>query len=365
MKIGIVTIHNHYNYGALLQAIATQYILIRMGHEVQFIDYYPVETEKINHNNTLAFHPKKLALYILSKCNLKYRLKLKRFDNFRQNFHLTQRFYSLSELYSSPPEFDIYLVGSDQVWNMEHGINTFYFLDFVKNGANKISYASSFGTENIPSDLKPKLKELLKEFKAISVREDDGVKIIKEATERKATQVLDPTILLSVDDWMNYMSKEIVSDNDYILVYGLLNTNNSVQLINEVRSRCKLPVVGIPMGYRVPREFKVDKEINEAGPAEFVSLFKNAKVVLTSSFHGLAFAVNFEKTFFVLPHPTRNSRLSSLLTALCLEKRQLSSFTEIKQLDDSDFYIDYKIHSKRLNELRSESLEFLKQAIED
>src|SRR5690606_30181677 len=98
--------------------------------------------------------------------------------------------------------------------------------------------------------------------------------------------------------------------------------NESVEIVNALRKRYKLKVVGIPMGIKVPSKFNADKEIMDAGPIEFVSLFRNAKVICTSSFHGLAFSIIFEKTFYAVPHLTRNSRISSLLKLLNLDKRQ-------------------------------------------
>ncbi len=360
MRIGIVTVHSAYNYGAMLQAFATQKVLTEMGHQVQFIDCYPLDLEKSNEGRKIDFTPKGLALFLLLLMSKKQKKRLERFRKFRARLHLTKRYYSRQEIYDAPPKFDVYMVGSDQVWNMEHGMSTFNFLDFVKDKIpKKISYASSFGTENIPDEYKKKLKELLADFSAISVREDDGVKIIKEATGRNSVQVLDPTLLLSENKWEEYIGQKPNVDGGYILIYALANTKESVKLVEALRKRYKLNVIGIPMGQRVPSKFGLDLEVKDAGPLEFVSLFRHAKVVCTSSFHGLAFAINFEKTLFVVKHPTRNSRLNSMLSLLGLEDRQYYSPQKIEALSDQDLFMDYSKITPILDRQRINSKKFL------
>lgn len=362
MRIGVLTMHNFYNYGAMLQAFATQVVIEDMGHDIKFIDYYPEAQERIN-TNRLTLNPKKLITNLILSSNKKYKLRRNRFHEFGTRFNTTERFFTKDEIYRNPPEFDVYIVGSDQVWNMENGFNSFAFLDFANSYSKKISYASSFGTESISDQFKIKLKESLKSFNAISTREDDGVQIIKDAAGRDAVQVLDPTLLLTNDIWKTYLPKLNKNQKEYILIYALNDTKQSEDLLLAIRKRYDLPVHGIPMGNKLPHRFKVDKEINDAGPMEFVSSFLNAKVICTSSFHGLAFAVNFEKTFFVLPHPNRNSRLNSLMKLLKLEKRQKFSPEEILKLNDSDLYMDYSKTSIILNKQRTNSLDFLKDNI--
>ncbi len=360
MRIGIVTVHSAYNYGAMLQAFATQKVLTEMGHQVQFIDFYPIELEKLNSNQKIDFTLKGIVLFLFLKVSIKHRKKFKRFRKFREQLSLSKRYFEKKEIYETPPKFDVYLVGSDQVWNMENGMNTFNFVDFVKDKTSKkISYASSFGTATIPDQHKAKLRELLADFSAISVREADGVEIIEEATGKDAIQVLDPTLLITKDKWEELLPSERTLNYDYILIYALNNTEESARLVEAVKKRYRLPVVGIPMGYKVPDKYKVDQEIKDAGPLEFVSLFKNAKVVCTSSFHGLAFAINFEKTMFVVKHLTRNSRLDSMLRSMSIENRQHFSPEMIEDLGDQDLFMDFSKITPILDRQRIDSKEFL------
>ncbi|MCW0483185.1 polysaccharide pyruvyl transferase family protein [Gaoshiqia sediminis] len=365
MKIGLLTLHTFYNYGAMLQAYATQIVLTQMGYDVQLINHYPLDLEKQNDTVPLSLHPKKLILYFILKFDRKYQQKLKRFRDFRKVFNLTKRYYSEEEIYNHPPKFDVYIIGSDQVWNMENGIDPFCFLDFVKGHGKKISYAPSFGSSSIPEKYKPRLTELLSDFSAISTREDDGVRIIKEATGRDAVQVLDPTLLISKTEWNNLIGHTKPPTAKYILIYALNDSDESAKMVEAVRNRYNLPVWGIPMGVNVPAKFKVEKSFKDAGPLEFISLFMHAKVVLTSSFHGLAFAVNFEKTFFVVPHPTRNSRLNSLMKLLDLQDRQYFTPEIINSLKESELFLDYSTKIYILNNQRKQSCDFLTASIEN
>src|SRR5690606_15654269 len=140
----------------------------------------------------------------------------------------------------NPPEFDVYMVGSDQMWNCERSFDSFMFLDFVK-AKRKISYAPSFGTSSISEEYSSELKKQLSGFQSISVREYDGVGIIKKATGLKATQVLDPTFLLSTDDWCQ-LAAQPQFKGDYILVYGFSKSIELGQLIKSVKERYKIPV---------------------------------------------------------------------------------------------------------------------------
>lgn len=364
MKIGIVTIHSHFNYGAVLQAFATQMVLKKLGHEPQMIDYYTLDQEKNNKSRIVKVDIKRILYFLVLRLDRKYQIRLRRFSEFRKLLSLSKRYYSKEEIYQNPPVFDVYLVGSDQVWNMEKGIQSYNFLDFIKGPhVRKISYASSFGTSTIPDQNKEELKELLQDFTAISTREDEGVEIIKEATGRDATQVLDPTLLITKSQWQDLLPSEKNAPNNYILIYALNNSEESVMLVEAVRKRYRLPVFGIPMGYKVPGKYKVDREIKDAGPWEFISLLENAKVVCTSSFHGLAFAINFEKTFFVVPHNTRNSRLNSLLKSVGLEERQFFTSDKIKSMPDHELFMDFAKTRNILDNLRQESLSFLKKNI--
>jgi len=346
MKIGIYTIHSAYNYGAMLQAYATQKTLEKLGHQVEFVNLYPLELEKKNESKIISWNLKLFIIYIYSCLNPKVRSKHKKFRKFRSLMNMSKRYYSLDEIYDNPPKYDIHLVGSDQVWNLEKGFQekNFFFLDFLTENETKISYASSFGTSTISTNCNDKLFEFLKGFKAISTREREGVGIIKRATGLDSKHVLDPTFLLTCDEW-NSFSIEPEIKGDYILCYGFDGSEKSKEMIFSVKKRLNIPVIVISVSLFFP--FKLDRFIHEVGPSEFLGLVKNAKFICTSSYHGMALAINYRKSFIGTLHPTRNARMKSMLSKFDLEKRQLNNPKEILNMADDELYIDYsKIDSK-------------------
>jgi hypothetical protein len=359
MKIGILTFHTAFNYGGMLQAYATQVALIKLGHEVQIIDYYPKNVERENFMREFSANPKQIVKYIYAKINPNVQKKFKHFNEFRSRMQLTARYQDKIELYQNPPEFDVYMVGSDQVWNMERGFDSFWFLDFIKDKL-KISYASSFGTSTISKEYRAELKKQLTEFQAISVREADGVKIIEEATGLNATPVLDPTFLLRADEWISISSSTIIK-GDYILCYGFDGSEKSKLMIDSIKKRLRLPTVAMTISLTIP--YKADHFVQEAGPSEFLSLVKNAKFVCTSSYHGMALAINFRKSFIATIHPSRNSRMESMLSRFGLENRQVNNPIDILDMNDIDLFIDYSSIETQIENAISDSFYWLKSSL--
>lgn len=360
MKIGIYTIHSAYNYGAMFQAYGTQKAIEKLGYDSEFVNLYPYSAEKKNENKICSFKLKPFLTFIYCRVNPKVQLKYKRFRDFHAQMKLSKRYYSVDEIYNFPPKYDIHLVGSDQVWNLERGFSNrpYYFLDFIDNGEKKISYASSFGTSKIDKKHHKKLKSLLSNFNTIAVREDDGVHIIKEATGIDAIQVLDPTFLLNAKEWSELASSKRLIEQDYVLYYGFDNSELSRQLIINLKKRLNLPVVAISGGISFP--FKVDHFIQEAGPKEFVNLFKHASFICASSFHGLAFAIHFRKSFFSVKHSHRNSRMETVLNKFDLFDRQAVNANEILELTDEQLFIDYSKIEDKIEFERTRSLNWLK-----
>lgn len=323
MKIGIYTIHADNNYGAMLQAYATQKALEKIGVDSELVNLYPKEKEKKNKYSYPSNSIRNLAKNIYSICNHKVRLKSKRFADFHNSMKLSKRYYSLDEIYHNPPIYDIHLVGSDQVWNLENGLKgrAFYFLDFLSSHENIMSYASSFGSDVINEEDKLILKFLLKKFRYISVREHSGVDLIKKSTGLNAALVMDPTFLLNQEDWEKLAGKYPLINDDYILAYGFAKKLETNQLIDIIKRKYNMPVIGISVSIHHP--FNYDSFYQEAGPIEFLNLIKNAKFVITASYHGAAFAIHFKKDFFVSRHPTRNSRIETMLALTGLEDRMI------------------------------------------
>lgn len=361
MKVGIYTIHAAHNFGAMLQAFATQYIIKSFGIDVEIVNDHP--NEKLNAYLTNNISLKSVIKNIYALVNPLIWIKSKRFRDFHKSMPLSKKYKSINDIYKNPPKYDIHLVGSDQVWNIERKIDKhyYYFLDFLPRNETCISYASSFGNSNVSNSVYPLLQQLLSKFNKLSVREKGGVKLIKRATGLDATLVLDPTLLLTDEQWSKFSSTSPIIKGKYILYYGFDKSENCYQIIKSLRLSLQLPIVAISVSTTTP--YKFDKFIQAAGPKEFINLFKHAFYIITSSFHGVAFSVNFQKNFIVMQHGTRMERIESLLDIIGQRKRIVSSVQELKELLINDKNIDYQKCSRLIIETRNYSIRWLKNAL--
>ena len=319
-KVNIITIHFGTNHGSVLQAYALSHYLQGIGYDAKIIDYVP-ERYKIWNNLLLrkkGKYPLPVIMAYYPFAVLKnYRVR-KLFDNFlKHNLNLTKRYSTKEELKNSPPVADIYVTGSDQVWNNDYnGDNEYsYFLDFIPENSKKVAYAASFGKENMPEEQLQKISHLLQDFGAISVREADAKRIL-ETIDIRATHVTDPVFLFSREEWREFASKK-KTEKSYILVYVMdgLYTEllDYAQKLKEHTGK-KIYVVS----FRKIDDPRIDKCFYLASPKDFVALIDNADAVVTNSFHGTAFSVIFQKNFITIGKEKYNSRMQSLLDKLGL-----------------------------------------------
>ena len=362
-KIGLYTIHAANNYGAMLQAYATIKTLTSQGFNAEIFNYYPLDYEQKKEYKILNRSLKGFLNFIYCKFSNKIKQRFSRFNEFHNEMNLSDRVFSLDEVYANPPKYDVNIVGSDQVWNLQKGFaeRNFFFLDFLSLNSRKMSYASSFGTKSIDEKHSEKLKNLLEKFDTLSVREDDGVQIIKESTGIDAKHVLDPTFLLNADEWRGVGGEEPLIKESYILYYGFSSSKETAEIVKSFSEKLNLPVISVSGGIHFP--FKVKRFYLEAGPKEFINLVENAKLVLTGSFHGLAFAINFSKDFYLVENSTRSSRMLSALRVFDLEDRVILTKDEVKNIDRSKIVIDYKKISLILETKRNESKDWLKESV--
>lgn len=380
MKIGVITIEKVNNYGAELQATATIKVLQGMGYETEIIDY--CYYKNWNFKDTRISAPF-VSMSVKGRLMywVKYRLvnrivakilpllyptvkrRIQRFEDFHKiNTRMSKRYLSMPELYQTKMDYDVYVVGSDQVWNPSASSSIEpYFLTFAPKEAKKISYASSFGVSNIPASLYEKYKRLLSNIDYLSVREQTGVCLVKTLTGRDATCVLDPTLLLNKKQWGNIMLAYPHMPSRYILVYQLLPSETLPSLAKSIAEEMKCPIyylakrayaVNAPNGIRV---------IKDAGPAEFLWLIKNASCVVTNSFHGTAFSVNFCTPFYTVLNSKRgsNARITSLLNSVNLMGRIVY---EGDKLPFFSFY-DANYVQKHIEMLRKDSTSYLEKAL--
>lgn len=327
MKIGVLSsfgyICNVNNYGSLLQYFALQTYLVRSGHDVYWIRY---KKDK-NNQGVISKYIRKIIFNSNFEILTKHFNK-KDFNSFIEKYiNLSDSEYrSYSEIKKNPPEADIYIVGSDQVWN---GYSPDRYLMFVPHNKIKISYAVSFGKSTIKRYLKPLMWYYLKGFKAISVREKAGIEICNSVGRKDAKYVIDPTFLLTKKDYMEFINNEkIKSEKEhYIFSYFVNPFNDNIfpytKCCNDLKEQthCRLILTAIQ---GAEKAFNKEEIINPS-PLKWIELIANADYILTNSFHGMAFSIIMRKQFLVMPQKgvgkEQNNRQLDLLSMLDLGDR--------------------------------------------
>ena len=371
-SIGIITIHKINNYGSVFQAYALQKVCEDLEFNVEIIDY--------NYPN--AFHvPNKYAEVVDSQPNeprwikLLYALDLLKQHRGIRNFvsqyeHLSLRQYNHPvELMNDVPHYDVYITGSDQLWNPRHcNGDPAFMLHFAPDNALKISYAASIGTNSIPEDLQPQYKELLGRYVHIAVRENSGVEVVKKVVDKDATVVLDPTLLLNRQQWNQIADPKRQFKKKYILCYFLNYTFNAFPYVEQLAEYMQKQT-----GYEIVRVARPPHRLGlshthyriGASPEEFLALIRDAEMVLTTSFHGTAFAVNYGKPVLsiVKDRNDGDSRQVSLMDNLGLYDKVLSITDEFPSKEQ--LYYNVEEEQKRLETLRQESKQYLTNALND
>ena len=364
-NIGILTMHRVNNFGSVLQAFALQKVIENLDCNCVLIDYqYPNNIHSEDKENKSQFL--KIIRFIMSLLHGRPDKKRKMgIDKFRTNyFKLSEYFCDYDSLHHNPPPFDTYVLGSDQTWNVRHiAHDDSFLLSFVKTG-RKISYASSAARKSITRDYYDSFRYYLSQFDAISVRESNTQKLIECLIGIKPPILLDPTLLLDSMDWHQIAktSKFQVKKTPYILVYILRYSFYPYPLATEVIRKlykkygCHLVIIRYSMRERLGiRDY--ENLYEGIAPEDFVALFENASFVITTSFHGTAFSINYNKPFYSIYNPeSDDDRIISLLNQLGLQDRGLSIREKAPDLHD---HIDYSIANNKLNKLRKESLDYL------
>ncbi|WP_407291293.1 polysaccharide pyruvyl transferase family protein [Stutzerimonas zhaodongensis] len=364
MKIALLTLQNANNYGAVLQAFAMQEILKNYG-EVEIINY---ENRHISRSFDLVrVKPSIHGLLGTGKdiCRLFPRSRaIKKFKQFIDaKFRLTESVTHADLLAGKIPRYDIYIAGSDQIWNPvcvndKGQIDPVYFLEFAPLEAKKISFASSIGGHKYSEAEAGRVQQLLVGFEQLAVREKDTQIYLQKLLSRPVRHVLDPTLLLNREEWLDAVevSKDIDKHN-YILLY----TVPKIPLIRETVDffSKKLGLRVISLEQSLSAGARVDEQIRDAGPKEFIELFANASFVVTDSFHGTCFSLNFGKPFVAVSSGKHSNRIESLLQLVGLEERLARN---IQDFDKISFEVDMRPALLRLVDARNESLTYLRQA---
>lgn len=361
MKATIITLYDQKNYGNRLQNYALQSVLETMGMEVKTISY----VDKIfgpQFYLVYLFH--KLTGYRFSRDPFYWQhgyLRLKKFVDFNKKYISTKWITSMKEM--GKDISDYYVVGSDQVWNVE-----IYSMDFLKDlflltfceDKKKISFSPSFGISSLPDKWEDFFRSNLLKFHALSAREEAGVNIIEDLTGRKAELLIDPTLMLNADDWIKIAERPagIDDQNPFALTYFLGDRGQeSERLLTELHEKYHLNINHL-LDITQP-------EIYISGPREFIYLFSKAEIILTDSFHACVFAFLFRKPFLVYKRKGKNenmmSRIYTFLNTFHLQRKLADAYSRI---NGNIFEADYETGYETLKREREKVYRYLRESMD-
>ena len=350
-RAAIITCHNIKNYGSVFQTYATTVIFAKYGYEVTVIDYQRPDTDnegfrkKILEESHLArkFGLKHIFPLVL---NLSFTKMERVFSGFLEKYIILTKTKYLreEELKRDCPEAELYISGSDQIWNSDINgrIEKAYYLSFVPDHKNKISFASSFGKTELREDEKNENRQLLKRYKWLTTREESGTKIINDLG-LNAEPVLDPTLWLNREHWEE-LAEPIKKPRNYILVYQLHQNSGMDKYVKKIEKVYGIPCLRIDLYYHYM--IKAGRHVICPTPGQVISLVKNADYVISDSFHMTVFSIIFNKRFMsIYSENSFNDRIANILRWLNLEDRHLCSFEDFSTLGKA---IDYALVNSTL-----------------
>ena len=361
MKIGLFTIHKSCDsFGAALQAYATYRVLTEMGHNVEIIDAaYPkfltyLPSKRFPTYNQHNFYKSRPFDFWT---RIKHIKSYYRFHNFNKLCKYSRHYYSYDSLYRNPPKYDLYVTGSDQVWNPTLDLNIEPFLlTFAPENARRISYASSIGLDYMPGEFKEVFINGIKRFQHVSVREEKAKETIQQLTGRNDIEVvLDPTMLIPGQQWRDIAKTPVIEN--YVLCFCLQNDRTKLEIAIDIANKKgkQLIVIG-----RLIEGYDKIKYINDAGPLEWLGWISNADFIFTDSFHGTAFSINFHKQFLTyISDKSKSTRIINLLNRLDIKD---GIYDNIER-DNIFQYKNYDVIECKLEKERQISIRFINHSI--
>lgn len=367
MKIGILTFHRAHNYGAMLQAYALHRFLTKKGHDVEFISYRQPKIENaykawlwsFDSSSSLIGNLKNLISNIFT---LRRRIKRRNaFEKFLRNNLPESRKYSKEELFKVGLTYDIVFFGSDQIWTCRFmgAFDDVYWGDIHLKNGRKVAYAPSMEMKAVSKQEELYIKEHIKNFDSISAREISMSNLLSSITGLPIPVVVDPTLLCRKEDYQSLISSsKHVPSEPYILVYHVGHFNQVKDISQKVADQlnCKIIEIGSRVFLHSDSNYK-----DGYGPEDFVALIANATFVVSCSFHGTAFSVNFHKPFYSILIPGLDARAISFLTQIDLLK------CGIRNVDEVDVHsvinIDYANVDIKLEQMRTISMRFIDETL--
>lgn len=369
-KVGLITYHASHNIGSMLQTYALQKTLEdKFSCSVEIINFSSKEQQEMY---SIFQKRKNLKNIVKNAISLFYYRPFKKrydeFENFIENyFHISsKKFSDEKNLLDFDNKYDYVICGSDQIWNVScTDFSDAYFLPFIKK-TKKIAYAPSLGGRNILTSGKDlnKYKKYIDSFDHLSVREVNGKKWLDELSDQKFQIVADPTLLADEKIWQELLPNKKAS-SDYIFYYGVPFSKKTYSILAKISKKLNMPVIMLDLksyifGGNIFRNIKIS---DSGSPQEYLHLMKNAKLVITTSFHGTIFATIFKKNFWTITFKETNpddDRISSLLTQLNMSNRRIY----IEDYHKYDLFepVNYENYYNDLRVLKDNSTNYLKNA---
>lgn len=348
-KIGILTFHYSNNYGGVLQAYALQTAIRNLGYDIEIVDFVPKSynpsvlhrsigiQKNILKNNPIVITKK---FFIVAKNG---KVITNKFDQFRDRYMELSKRVDEDQIEQVCTNYEVLIVGSDQVWNPSQRKSPYYFLDFNSYSGKKFAYAADSTIEEINGDDYDYLKKCLYDFTSISVRNEHTNNFILNLLNSFSQVVVDPTQLISIDD---FPIEEPNISNKYILVYVLGDEINGKHraVIDNIKSQygdlLVYAVINPTVSFKDP--YYADKAIYTASPQEWLGLIRNASFIYTDSFHGVLFSLKFRVPFL----------------AYYKEKQRATRFLDLKKRFEIGDYIISDANDSGVAIAKSKSIDF-------
>lgn len=368
-KVGIITFHNSYNCGSMLESFAIHHYLLKRGIDNEMIHFSNEGQQRLydiyerNHNvkdlvKNIILFPHRKRLKYNNLCYQKFQ---------EENFKMTKSYSKMSEL--DDRDYSVVVAGSDQIWNVTIvDFDDAYFLPWVKK-AKKVAYAPSFGARNILKYSKnpEKYKNYINCFDALSIREKNGQKWLKELTGKDVDVLIDPTLLLDKKDYDRIVDKDYEVPDNYIFFYCPTFDKDICKFVKQVADNYQLPVITwSSKKFFIHNIKKYGFTLAEyESPAVYLKLIKHATLVFTTSFHGTIFSSIYKRKFFTIKNGDmfgEDDRVLTLLESLGLME-QLIDYSYDENFDYLQ-EVNYKEYDRNLKTLQKKAKKFIADTIE-
>lgn len=362
-RVGIMTFPNSTSHGAVLQMYALSRAVEELGCQAEVINYFNSHMKGEKHKESRMTSGRWKGWVRLQARKLMHAEMYRKFRRFEENLRLYPRksFSNQEKLKILNGRYSHVICGSDQVWNpniTNSDLN--YFLRFCGEDTRRVAYAPSFGVDRLEAAFAEQVEAELRKFSALSVREAQGAAIVEQMLGVPVPTVVDPTFLVPVEHWRSLQKPCNIPEKGYVLYYSLRHSDALWRFCKELAAQKNLPIVVV--GGNPLKKLRAGKNgiqyAMDTGPREWLYLVDHASWVVTNSFHGVAFSINFRKNFFVEFSSRTNSRLQHIITVLGLSDRRIREGA-CENWEEAD----YSVTDAVLPKFREESRNYLEKAL--